>query len=98
METSSAVFEEDVLCFSEKLIMENDLIIKNLKMSLKQRLHLKIFGNFLFKEVQLDDWKNPMSVYVFECPVHGLQTSYPVGWRRKLICLRCLDDLKDSNQ
>ena len=98
METSSAAFEEDELIFSEQLVMENDLIINNLKMSLKQRLQLKIFGYFIFKEVQLDNWINPMPIYVFKCPIHGLQTSYPVGWRRKLICLRCLGDLKDGDQ
>lgn len=63
---------------------------KILKMGPLQKLKLKVFGKIYIGKKQLPGWKAPLPFYIFKCPTHGLQMSYPNGWNRLLICPKCI--------
>ena len=68
------------------------------KVKLYHKIKIKLFGHVFFKKIQLDGWHNSLSSYIIKCEKHGYQLTYPVGWRKRLICRECLtESINNSN-
>lgn len=55
-----------------------------------QTLSLMVRGNIELGELKMDNWKSKKMFYLFKCPVHGYQVSYPSGFTETLHCIQCL--------
>ena len=64
--------------------------IKPTKIKLYQKIKIKVFGHVFFKKIKLGGWINSLDCHIIKCKKHGYQLTYPVGWRRRLICRECL--------
>ena len=72
----------------EKNTLFDEDIIK--KINLKQKISLKILGKINLGRYKRHGWKSTLPFYLFKCPKHGLQISYPMGWKKLLICSECI--------
>ena len=61
------------------------------KPNLLQKLKLNIFGRAMVGKYEDENWSGSLTLYIFKCPEHGTQLSYPMGWKKKLICIKCLE-------
>ena len=69
-----------------------------MKLSLNQRIHLKIFGHaFVETKPHTTTGKN-IDYYVVRCEKHGLQVTSPEGHKNKLFCPECLLELQQNHQ
>ena len=59
--------------------------------NLLQKLKLNIFGKAMVGKYKDENWSGSLPLYIFKCQEHGLQLSYPMGWKKKLICIKCLE-------
>ncbi|MBN2336346.1 hypothetical protein JXL21_12365 [Candidatus Bathyarchaeota archaeon] len=66
------------------------------RISLLDRLKLQLRGYVYLEERIEPDWKEPLPFYAFKCPVHGLVESYPQGYEKKLVCPKCVEELKEE--
>jgi len=64
------------------------------RLSLLQRIELKITGKAYIGEDQKPGWYGSLPFYAFECPTHGLVTNYPMGYEKRLECPKCLDETR----
>ena len=64
--------------------------VRSYKLTLMQKFMLKLFGKVFVRKYKDASWSDSLPFYLFRCPEHGLQLSYPMGWNKKLICLKCL--------
>ena len=58
-------------------------------MNLWQRFVLWASGSLYIGDRTRDAWKEPLPHYIIRCPVHGLVTTYPRGYKQRLECPRC---------
>ena len=42
-----------------------------------------------------EHWNSPLPYYSFKCSKHGTVYNYPSGFDQKLICPKCLEELKN---
>ena len=71
--------------------MNAEIILKIVSsLNLIQLITLGISGSVLVDWVSFDGWKSKLPFYVFKCPKHGYQLSYPNGFNDVLICPKCL--------
>lgn len=57
-----------------------------------ERLKLKLKGYVYLYEDEKDGWKQPIPIFLIECPVHGLIESYPQGFDNRLSCPLCVKE------
>ncbi len=67
------------------------------KLSLLDRLQLKLTGYVCVGPKQKEGWKSPIVHYLFRCPVHGLVIDYPHGYDEKLVCPICSKEDEAAN-
>ena len=67
-----------------------------MKLSLNQRLHLRIFGHAFVETKPHPVTGKNIDYYVIRCEKHGLQVTYPSGHYLKLLCPECLKCLKEE--
>ena len=84
--------------FSQLEDKNNDLLPNLKNLNIIQKIKLKIFGYTFIKENKLSGWKNSLPFYALYCDKHGLQISYPIGWKRKLVCPKCLQETIKSTK
>jgi hypothetical protein len=70
---------------NEDFIIE---IINNL--SIKDKIILKLQGSVEVGKIFIYGWKSRLPFYLFKCPDHGYQISYPSGHYMSLHCPKCL--------
>ena len=92
---SSDIAEQDI---SLHEILDETLDINKTNLSLIQKIHLKLFNRVLIKKARIHNWTSVLPIYVFKCPSHGLQITYPMGWRNNLVCLKCLSNLRSEEK
>ncbi len=61
--------------------------------SLINRLKLNLRGYVYLEDRIEPGWKESLPIYVFKCPIHGYVESHPHGFKKKLVCPRCLEEL-----
>ena len=71
-------------------------ILKNL--NIFQKIKLRMFGYTFIKKNKLEGWRNFIPFYALYCDKHGLQISYPIGWKNKLVCPKCLQETIKSTK
>jgi len=59
-------------------------------LSLLQLMILTMRGSVLVDWVCFEGWKGKLPLYVIKCDKHGYQLSYPNGYRRALLCPKCI--------
>ena len=59
---------------------------KGLKLSLAQRLQLKVTGAVPTERRSRPVWRGELQFYAFKCPVHGIVENYPQVYREVLVC------------
>lgn len=67
-----------------------------MKLSLSQRLHLRIFGHAFVETRPHPVTGKNIDYYVIRCEKHGLQVTYPMGHEERLPCPECLKCLKEE--
>ncbi len=63
------------------------------RISLIDKLKLKLRGYLYLEDRLQPDWKGPLQIYLFKCPIHGHVESYPHGHDKKLVCPQCRERL-----
>ena len=58
-------------------------------LTLFQRFKLWLNGTVYLHHVKHVGWSAPLPFYAFKCPVHGIVSDYPHGWKKKLSCPYC---------
>ena len=69
-----------------------DLSQPRLRLSLWQRIQLRVNGSVFIGYEQRPGWRSALPFYLARCPKHGFYESYPQGYSRRLICSRCLEE------
>jgi len=65
-----------------------------IKLSLWQRIVLKINGSvFLGWEIR-EGWRGPLKIYAVKCKKHGLYEDYRHGHSETFQCSECLEETK----
>jgi len=67
-----------------------------IKLSLYQKMILKISGHVYVGHETRPGWSGDLPFYVFKCPIHGLVKDYPHGFNDRLDCSTCLESLVDG--
>lgn len=67
------------------------------KLSLFQKVKLRLFRNVCVGEMRSNGWRVSLSMYAFRCSVHGVQFNYPSGWKRVLKCPQCFADVRSGS-
>ncbi len=62
------------------------------ELKLLERIKLKLQGHIYLYEEKKDGWKQPMPIYLIECPIHGLVESHPQGFDNHLTCPLCIKE------
>jgi len=66
-----------------------DEVNQGLKLSLAQRIQLKVAGSAPTERRSRPGWRGELQFYAFRCPVHGLVENYPQGYGEVLVCPEC---------
>jgi hypothetical protein len=88
---SEATHELDIT--THNLNIEEKLSEKDVKLNLIQKSLLHIFGKVHVGEYKKENWPSAMSFYAFNCKKHGVQISYPNGWKKTLRCPVCYESI-----
>ena len=64
-------------------------ITQLVKLSYVQKLKLWISGKVHLYDAESKSTGEKISLYIINCPIHGIQLSYPSGWRKTLNCSEC---------
>ena len=59
------------------------------KLNHLQKSILKLIGKVYVGDYQKDGWQESLPLYAFKCKEHGVQISYPTGWKKNLKCSSC---------
>ena len=59
------------------------------ELSLSQRIKLRLFGFVHVGERMEKGWNKTLPYYAFRCNKHGIQSGYPVGFTKSLLCPEC---------
>ena len=69
----------------------------DMRISLINQIKIKLMGKaYLYNDVQ-KGWEKSLPFYAFECPSHGIVVNYPHGFKKKLVCPKCLQELSINN-
>ena len=68
------------------------------RIGLLNRLKLRLSGYVYVEERIEPGWREPLPFYLFICPVHGYVESYQHGYDKKLVCPRCLEELRKEQE
>lgn len=94
MEDQNSTLKYGNITFREFHEVDNINILKKAlhikKINSFQKIKIKLFGKTLLGNIQVKGWKTSLPFYAFNCQQHGLQITYPTGWRKKLVCPTCL--------
>ncbi len=66
---------------------------KEIKLNLLEKILLHLFGKVYVGTFKKENWRSAMSFYAFTCKKHGVQVSYPNGWKKTLKCHTCYDTI-----
>lgn len=58
-----------------------------------QKFLLRISGKIKIGSEKKVGWSSPLPLYAFICHKHGIQITYPNGWRETLICPECISEV-----
>ena len=62
---------------------------ESIELSFIQLMKLRLFGLVKIGERMDEGWRSSLPLYTFRCKEHGLQTAYPVGYAKLLLCPEC---------
>ena len=68
------------------------------RLKLLDRLKFRLNGHLYVGEQMKEGWKTPQSIYLFECPVHGVVKNYPKGYTQRLECPICVEEEKQTRK
>ena len=68
------------------------------RISLIDRLKIQLRGYIYLEDRIEPDWEDSLPFYIFKCPVHGYVESYPHGYKKKLVCPKCLEELRKEEE
>jgi len=68
------------------------------RISLIDRLKIQLRGYVFLEDRVEPDWNESLPFYLFRCPVHGYVESYPHGYKKKLVCPKCLEELRKGEE
>lgn len=60
-----------------------------IELSLLQRFKLRLNGTVYLFDVKRVGGKGSLPFYAFKCPVHGIVSDYPHGYKKVLRCPYC---------
>jgi hypothetical protein len=64
------------------------------RINLLNKLKLRLQGYVYLGDEIREDRSETLSYYLFECPIHGIVKSYPMGFDSRLECPLCLEEIK----
>jgi hypothetical protein len=62
-----------------------------------QRLILWLQSYVVIGKIKKVGWSKEANLYAFTCPKHGLVSSHVKGYRERLDCPHCWEELKKQN-
>ena len=68
------------------------------RISLLNRLKLRLTGYVYVEDRIKPGWTEPLPFYLIKCPVHGYVESYPHGYEKKIVCPKCLEELRKEQE
>ena len=68
-------------------------IMGDYNVSFYQRIKIGIFKNVFINDIYLSENNLTISLYAFKCRQHGIQFTYPSGWKKVLLCSECIASL-----
>jgi len=68
--------------------------VKNIKLSLWQKLQLRINGSGFLRWEKREGWNASLPIYAVKCKKHGLYEDYRHGHSETFQCSECLKDAK----
>ena len=64
-----------------------------MKLSLWQKIQLKLFGYVFVGYEKREGWSKAKKIYACNCPIHGLYSGPPHGWQEaNPQCPKCIKD------
>lgn len=80
---------DSTVIIDDPRIHPGERVSQGLKLSLAQRIQLKVTGAAPTGRRSRPGWKGELQFYAFRCPVHGLVENYPQGYGEVLVCPEC---------
>jgi hypothetical protein len=74
-------------------IIEDDSGAEVLPISLWKKIRIRVFGSAYLNDMIINSDSDPLPIYLFKCPVHGIQKNYPSGWKKYLKCPVCMSEI-----
>ncbi len=71
-----------------RLVRVSMFPISKFSFNLLNKLSFRVLGYTRVGSVSVNS-NTHVPLYLFKCPIHGLQVSTPSGWDSKLICRDC---------
>jgi hypothetical protein len=68
-----------------------DYIPESIKLSLMQRLKLRILGYVYVGEFQDWGFRGVLPFYAVRCRLHGIFLDYPHGYKEYFLCPKCME-------
>ena len=63
--------------------------VKDRKFTVKEYVQMALGKPVYLGEEKREGWKEPIPVYAFKCPVHGIVVSRVYGYKARLDCPYC---------
>jgi len=63
-----------------------------LRLSLWQRLMLRIVGYAYLRHERREGWREPLPIFAVRCKEHGVYEDYPHGFRGYFRCPKCAEE------
>jgi hypothetical protein len=82
--------EEDAVNRDKAVLDDDGRRDESYHLSILQRIELKLLGSVKLGDERRLGWRGELPIYLFRCPRHGLQSTYPSGYGMVLLCPECL--------
>lgn len=69
----------------------------DIRISLINQIKIKLMGKAYLYNDEQKGWEKSLPFYAFECPSHGIVVNYPHGFKKRLVCPKCLQELSINN-
>ena len=73
-------------------------LMKDMKLNLIQRLKLQLVGHVYIGHFSKPGWSDTLPHYAFKCSKHGLVVAPTRGYKKRLDCPVCREEMKQSEE
>ena len=79
-------------------VKENGGVNMDNRLRLLEKLKIQLQGHIFVGNEQNEGWKSPIPVYMFRCQKHGYVKNNAKGYRKRLECPQCLEEIKVKSE